>query len=466
MYFKQIFYILFLFFIIISTVFSQNDNDEVDIISIVAIVSDEAITLADLINRLDLIILTSNLPNNPKTRKSLSVQVIQTLINEKLYSQEAKKMNIRVAESEILNRIALLEKRNNLPRESLINTLLKNGISKETIYDQIKGKVLWDKISNSIIKPKITINDNEITNELNIILSNEGKNEYKYSEIFLNFSQIKLKQNIIDTASEINKELNIILSNEGKSEYRYSEIFLNFSQISLKQNIMDTAVEIKKQINTENFVQIAKQMSQSSSAKNGGLVDWTLGSSIPKIIYENIKHMMLESISEPILTNTGVYILKLEAIRKFKIPDLSHTVAEIATIKFEIPSKEKNIQSFVEKTLAKIGNIESCERVPKILKIEDTQYDTFIGKILLKQLPPIFKEELNNLKPGSFSKALKAQDCVYTVMLCKQDIKANQQFALKELVKFRLQNRYFKMLSDRFISNLKRKALVDIRMQN
>ena len=157
-------------------------------------------------------------------------------------------MNIRVTESEILNRIALLEKRNNIPTESLINTLLKKGISKETIYDQIKAKILWDKISNSIIKPRITINDNEITNELNIILSNEGK-----------------------------------------SEYKYSEIFLNFSQISLKQNIMDTATEIKKQINTENFGKIAKQMSQSSSAKNGGLVNWTLGSSIPKIIYENIK---------------------------------------------------------------------------------------------------------------------------------------------------------------------------------
>ena len=425
MYFKQIFCILFLFFIIITTVFSQNDNDEVDIISIVAIVSDEAITLADLIKRLDLIILTSNFPNNPKTRKSLSVQVIQTLINEKLYSQEAKKLNIRVTESEILNRIALLEKRNNIPTESLINTLLKKGISKETIYDQIKAKILWDKISNSIIKPRITINDNEITNELNIILSNEGK-----------------------------------------SEYKYSEIFLNFSQISLKQNIMDTATEIKKQINTENFGQIAKQMSQSSSAKNGGLVNWTLGSSIPKIIYENIKDMNLESISEPIVTNTGVYILKLEAIRKFKIPDLSHTVAKIATIKFEISSEEKNIQSFVEKALAKIGNLESCESFSKILKIEDTQYNTFLGTILLKQLPPIFKEELNNLKPGSFSKALKAQDGVYTVMLCKQDIKANQQFALKELVKVRLQNRYLKMLSDRFISNLKRKALIDIRMQN
>ena len=425
MYFKQIFYILFLFFIIITTVFSQNDNDEVDIISIVAIVNDEAITLADLVKRLDFIILTSNLPDNSKNRKSLSAQVIQNLINEKLYSQEAKKLNIRITESEILNRIAILEERNNVPVGTLTNTLIKNGISKETFYDQLKARILWDKISNAIIKPKITLNDNEITNELNIILSNEGKNEYKYSEIFLNFSQIELKQNIIDTASGI-----------------------------------------RKQINTENFSQIAKQMSQSSSAKNGGLVNWTLGSSIPKIIYENIKHMNLESISEPIVTNTGVYILKLEAIRKFKIPDLSHTVAKIATIKFEISSEEKNIQSFVEENLSTIGNLKSCERFSKILKIEDTQYNTFVGKILLEQLPSIFKEELNNLKPGSFSRALKTQDGVYTIMLCEQDIKANQQFALKELVKVRLQNRYFKMLSDRFVLNLKRRALIDIRMQN
>jgi len=425
MYCKQIFYILFLFFIIITNVYSQNDNDEVDIISIVAIVNDEAITLADLIKRLDFIILTSNLPNDPKTKRNLSVQVIQTLINEKLYSQEAKKLNIRVTESEILNRVAFLEKRNNMPAGTLIDTLSENGISKETVYDQIVAKILWDKISNSIIKPRIDINDNEITNELNIILSNEGKNEYKYSEIFLNFSQIKLKQNIIDTASEI-----------------------------------------KKQLNTENFSQVAKQMSQSSSAKTGGLVNWTLGSSIPKIIYENIKHMNLESISEPIVTNTGVYILKLEAIRKFKIPDLAHTVAEIATIKFEIPSEEENIQSLVDRNLARIGNLESCERVPKILKIDGTQHDAFVGRILLNQLPPIFKEELNNLKPGYFSKALETQDGVYIIMLCEQDIKGNQQFALKELVKVRIQNRYFKMLSDRFVLNLKRKALVDIRMQN
>ena len=356
-----------------------------------------------------------------KTEKSQSTQNFEQYTRDHQNRQEElnKKSNSHIPMEKFL------EQRNNIPAGTLINTLLKNGISKDTIYDQIKARILWDKISNSIIKPRITINDNEITNELNIILSNEGKNEYKYSEIFL-----------------------------------------NFSQISFKQNIMDTATEIKKQINTENFGQIAKEMSQSSSAKDGGLVNWTLGSSIPKIIYENIKHMNLESISEPIVTNTGVYILKLEAIRKFKIPDLSHTVTKIATIKFEISSEEKNIQSFVEKALAKIGNLESCESFSKILKIEDTQYKTFVGKILLKQLPPIFKEELNNLKPGSFSKALKAQDGVYTVMLCKQDIKANQQFALKELVKVRLQNRYFKMLSDRFVLNLKRKALIDIRMQN
>jgi len=49
-------------------------------------------------------------------------------------------------------------------------------------------------------------------------------------------------------------------------------------------------------------------------------------------------------------------------------------------------------------------------------------------------------------------------------MLCYQNLEANQEYALKELVKNKLQERYFKMRSNRFILSLKRKALIDLRM--
>ena len=72
--------------------FTQDTNEKIELISIVAIVNDEPITMLDLDARFKLIIISSNLPNNEKTRKNLYGQVIQSLINEILQSQEAKNL--------------------------------------------------------------------------------------------------------------------------------------------------------------------------------------------------------------------------------------------------------------------------------------------------------------------------------------------------------------------------------------
>ena len=84
--------------------------------------------------------------------------------------------------------------------------------------------------------------------------------------------------------------------------------------------------------------------------------------------------------------------------------------------------------------------------------------------MLLQALPQKFKEELEKLKPQERSDLLYTPDGIFILMLCKQNYEKNQEFALQELIKSKLQNRYFKMMSDRFILNLKRKSLIDIRM--
>ena len=86
--------IVFLFIFNIKSSFSQDDINKVEIIGIVAIVNDEPITFMDLNNRMQLIIVSSNLPNNSETREKLYGQSLQSLINEKLQAQEAKKLSI------------------------------------------------------------------------------------------------------------------------------------------------------------------------------------------------------------------------------------------------------------------------------------------------------------------------------------------------------------------------------------
>ena len=61
MFLRNSFFKFLIILTFLSSAYSQ--DEEIELINIVAVVNDEAITLTDLINRLDLIIISSNLPN-------------------------------------------------------------------------------------------------------------------------------------------------------------------------------------------------------------------------------------------------------------------------------------------------------------------------------------------------------------------------------------------------------------------
>ena len=105
MIFKSVLFILS--FILLNTKICI--PQEIDLIKIIAIVNDEPITATDLYERLQLTIVSSNLPNDPETRQNLSGQILQTLINEKLQQQEADRLNIIINENEINRSIRNIE---------------------------------------------------------------------------------------------------------------------------------------------------------------------------------------------------------------------------------------------------------------------------------------------------------------------------------------------------------------------
>ena len=163
--------------------------------------------MMDLDARIRLIIISSNLPNNLETRKNLSGQVLQSLIGERLQHQEARKLGIRVTNQEVENNIKFIEKQNNMPENQLIETLFKNGVPKSALPIRLKSNLIMQKLLQNIIRPKVVINNNEVNNEYNNLLANNGKMEYKFSEISFNFSNLSKKEDIILIAKQIRKKL-------------------------------------------------------------------------------------------------------------------------------------------------------------------------------------------------------------------------------------------------------------------
>ena len=77
MFIKYILVLYLIFSYNTKELLAQNNSEANNLLSIVAIVNDEPITMMDLDARIRLIIISSNLPNNLETRKNLSGQVLQ-----------------------------------------------------------------------------------------------------------------------------------------------------------------------------------------------------------------------------------------------------------------------------------------------------------------------------------------------------------------------------------------------------
>ena len=423
MFFKFIIAIYILFNFTIKESWAQDTNQIRNLLSIAAIVNDEPITMMDLDSRMRLIIISSNLPNNADTRKNLSGQVLQSLINERLQQQEAKKLGIRVSDQEVENNIKFIENQNNMQENQLVETLFKNGVPKSVLPKRLKANLIMEKLLNNIIKPKVIINNSEVNNEYNNIVSNNGKLEYKYSEISFNFTNISKKENLILIAKQIRKKIT-------------------------EENNFDT---IAKRI----------QENGTGSYKNN---DWKLLNKINQDIYSNIKSLDINEISDLIITNTGISIIKMNDKREFKIPDLSDSVTDISFISFDLPINKKKVDVVTENIIKITNNLKSCDEMTNLSKVYGNKKGKYIGKVLLKNLPNYFTEEIKQLNLNQPSKPIVADDGIYVTMICNNNKKLNQEYAIKETIKNNIRTRSIKTLRERYLLDLNRKALIDVRI--
>ena len=425
MFLKMVTAIFFIIIFNINNSLSQDENSKIEVISIVAIVNDDPITIMDLNSRIQLIIVSSNLPNNLKTRKSLNGQVIQSLINEKLQSQAAERLGIIVTDQEITNNITFIENNNNMENGKLIEALLMNGVPRHALPTRLKANIILEKLLQQVIKPKVLINNNEIKNEYNNYLSNEGKNEYKFSEITFNFNNLSKNTDIILIAKQIRKKI----------------------------------------IEENNFDIMAERINENGTGTYKKSSNWRLKNNIDSKTYDNIKNLKKNDISELLLLNTSVSIIRLDDKRKFLIPDLSKTVEDIFVLSFDLPINKNKTNSLLKEIQNKTISLKSCNEMLALAKVEGNKKSRHIGKVLLKDLPEYFIEKINNIEINQPTAPILAKDGIYVVMICERDNELNQEFALKEMIKANIITRSTNILKERYLLDLNRKALIDIRMQ-
>lgn len=251
--------------------------------SIVAVVNKGVITASDVNARLDLIAASSGLKPSKELDEKLRPQIVEMLIDEQIRSQEADRLGLKVDPKEVDAGFEQVAKQNNIPADVFKKALEQRGIKVNTMRDQIRTQIAWTKVVQKRIRQKIEITDADIDNELERLKENIGKDQYNVAEIYLPVTDSRKMPEAKTFAAKLAEQL--------KAE-------------------------------PEAFPKAARQFSQSPGASQGKSIGWVMQGVLAKEVDAVLPTLEKGTISSPIETTTGLYIILLRDKRQLAADQL------------------------------------------------------------------------------------------------------------------------------------------------
>jgi len=391
---------------------------------IVAVVNTDIITQNDFIDRIKLVILTSRLPNDKKTIKRISPQILRGLISDQLRLQETKKLGIKVGQSELKAAITKIEKMNGLVKGQMRILMEEKGVNFSSFERQVEIQTAWKKAVVKTVVSANKINDEAVDSAISAIKLNKGKPEYNVAEIFFSFER---RKSIIET---------------GQIAMRL------YSQ--LKQGA--------------DFFAMARAFSQSATAANGGKLGWVRRDQIEKKISNIMTGMKKNSISKPFKGEGGYYILSLFDKRlssgipsekiKITLQQLFLPLPENSTIKqtTDVTERAKNISS----------NTKTCSDLNEIGKRLGSKQSGELKVDDILGLPSKIRNIVQKIQLSKASKPIKTSTGILIIMVCKRSgggIAKNMRAQIKSM----LLQQLAVIVDRRMLRDIRRTAFLDIR---
>lgn len=408
---KKIKYIFLIFFLI--TNFNENLKSQ-DIQAIAVIVNDEVISRYDVNQRVRLILVTSGIPATEENVKRIEEQAIKALIDEKIQIQEAIKLEVPDSPDEINLMLDNIATGNQTTAEGILESITSQGVNSETLLNQIKSELLWNKIVRGRFGSYINISDEEV----NIIYDRT-------------------------------------IQNINNSQYDISEIFIGFEDESEEKEAKELTERLTEQLKNEiAFEPVAQQFSQAPSSGQGGFIGWVSEGQLDPDIISNIKNLEIGSVSNPIKTVNGYYIIKLNGKSEEGGKNPMKNQYDLISVSFNIEDKiiaEEFSNNFV-----------SCKRLDSLLENYNEKEVNVIGKRLLQDLPNELHKELLEKNAGNALSPRFSEKNIDIILICdrKDDIGIQVN---REVIEDNIYSQKMGMMSRRHLRDLRRDAVVEYR---
>lgn len=243
---------------------------------IAAVVNDEAISMADVDDRIKLVLASSGLQDGKEIRAKIVPQILDGLIDEQIKLQEAKRYDLMASDEDVAEGLGIVAKQNSFTSEQFLEAMQKQGVPKNTLIRQIRAQLGWNNVVKEKLRRQVDVSETDVDLRLKQLKEKIGQTEYLMSEIFLPIDDSK----------------------------RASEIF-QFSQR------MASELQGKK----APFGPVAAQFSKAAGAEKGGSLGWLLQGDLEPDLDKVMVTLEEGQVSNPIKTPAGIYIIMLSKKR-------------------------------------------------------------------------------------------------------------------------------------------------------
>ncbi|HIF09305.1 MAG TPA: hypothetical protein EYQ81_05290 [Sneathiellales bacterium] len=389
---------------------------------IAAVVNDGVISEYDLEQRLSLAISTMGVPDSERTRQQLRPRVLESLVDEKLQVQEARLKEVEIEADELDATLEALSRQNDTSLAEFTMMLHESGITLHTLAEQVSADMLWRKLIRQSFLPRIS--DEEVDR---IIAQREAA--------------------------------------KGETEYELAEIVLRAAKPEDRLETLRASNKLLEQLRRgATFPVVARQFSQGSTAANCGDIGWVQLNQLPAELAKEVQNMTPGEVGAPIFSDGSYHILLLKESREILGPDITLTEMHLKQIFFDLPEDADAQQQQDAKDLSDIvrSSVTSCDDIGALVGEGGASRTSDLGRIMMGELPPQIRAAVADLEIGVPSDAIRTPTEVVLMVICDRK-EPPDQAPTKDSITQRLHERRMAMMARRYLRDLQRDAIIDIR---
>ena len=305
----------------------------------------------------------------------------------------------------------------------------------------------------------------------NRVLTNDGidpltvQQKYTSDLAWSNFISAKFADKFQNIEERVDEEIERMRQNASKPQIKLAEIVLTPSPTRNLEQTRALAGEMVAAIRKgASFTEIARQYSVSGSSGRGGDVGWAMSKKLPKSFRDALQSIENGDVTEPVLLDGAIYILRKSGERKDGIVDASQSRVWLARAILPLAADASDADRLeagarIERDTE---SITTCDGLDTLNATYKSGAVSRLNDMLVGDLAPQMQKLVASLEIGVPSEPLSFAEGIASMMVCEL-LEPQLQLPPREEIRQALIDKIFGSLGERQLQRLRRTAVIERR---